>query len=276
MFELLDLDETDDRVEIVAAHFFGKKLSIHSIRAVAGGGYPHVEVVEESHVRTPGRPYGLCLATFSENDDSNSANDNVNVNDNHNGNNDNGDYGTPSQMVSKSGPAGAYSGGSSRSERAASRGAERNTGPDSRAAKRRANSLSSGRDYNYRAKRHTFEYSEDSWLSYSLERKYQWINRINKSKYKSRLEIAKRRLRKLGQVDNKASCDNVAPTHLLVTSHECSYDIPSAVKMAKGAIGGNYPIVKSAPQWLSAEQGSGDFITPLSAGAPCSGSDSYK
>jgi hypothetical protein len=32
MFEVFDLDAEDDCVEVVAAHFFGEKLSVHSIR----------------------------------------------------------------------------------------------------------------------------------------------------------------------------------------------------------------------------------------------------
>jgi hypothetical protein len=43
-------------------------------------------------------------------------------------------------------------------------------------------------------------------------------------------------------VDDAA--DRNLPTHILVTTHECSYDLPSAVNMALSAIGGNYPCVK--------------------------------
>jgi hypothetical protein len=32
MFEVVDLDPTDDCIEVVAAHFFGEKISVHSIR----------------------------------------------------------------------------------------------------------------------------------------------------------------------------------------------------------------------------------------------------
>lgn len=40
-------------------------------------------------------------------------------------------------------------------------------------------------------------------------------------------------------------CDNSSPTHLLVSTHECSYDIPAALVMALGALRGRFPIVKT-------------------------------
>ncbi len=40
-------------------------------------------------------------------------------------------------------------------------------------------------------------------------------------------------------------------THLLVSTHECAYDVPSAVSMILGTLGGRYPVLKSG----GAEQG---------------------
>jgi hypothetical protein len=40
-------------------------------------------------------------------------------------------------------------------------------------------------------------------------------------------------------------CDNSAPTHLLVSTHECSYDFPAAYNMVLSSIGGIYPTIIS-------------------------------
>ena len=45
---------------------------------------------------------------------------------------------------------------------------------------------------------------------------------------------------------NVDDLDQQNPTHILVTTHECSYDLPSAMNMAFSAIGGSYPSVKIA------------------------------
>ena len=52
-----------------------------------------------------------------------------------------------------------------------------------------------------------------------------------KSKYRERLPTSR--------------CDTSSPTHVLVSTHECSYDFFSAVKMALSAIGGRYPRVRT-------------------------------
>lgn len=121
MFEIIDLDDKDDSIEIVAAHFFGRKLSVHSLRGCSGKA-PYIELSGTSTIDTVGRPYGLCKANLG------------------------GKPYTPDEQ---------------------------------------------------------------------------------------------------GQEDNSCTCDNSSPTHILVTTHECSYDIPSAINMALTAIGGNYPSIKS-------------------------------
>jgi len=67
MFEVLDVDSSDGSLEVIAAHFFGKKLSVHSIRAVEiqGDGGAPVEVHKTEFLDTEGRPYGLCLANLN-------------------------------------------------------------------------------------------------------------------------------------------------------------------------------------------------------------------
>jgi hypothetical protein len=120
MFEVLDLDPTDDSLEVISAHFFGQKLSVHSIKAIDQA--PFIEISAMKTLDTIGRPYGLCLATMTP---------------------------TPSRLN-----------------------------------------------------------GEES----SLQADY-------------------------------SSCDNSAPTHLLVSTHECSYDLPSAYNMALSAIGGIYPSI---------------------------------
>lgn len=62
MFDVVDLDQSDDTIQVIAAHFFGKKLSVHSLRAVKKA--PFVEIVESQSIETVGKPYGLCLATM--------------------------------------------------------------------------------------------------------------------------------------------------------------------------------------------------------------------
>ena len=121
MFEVLDLDRSDDCLEVISAHFFGQKLSVHSIRAIPEA--PFIEISAMKTLDTIGRPYGLCLATM-----------------------------TPT---------------------------------------------------------------------------------AGKPKEKEGASI---------QADY-SSCDNSDPTHLLVSTHECSYDIPSAYNMALSALGGIYPSI---------------------------------
>jgi hypothetical protein len=47
MFEVLDLDPSDECLEVVSAHFFGEKLSVHSIRAI-----PEAPFIETSVMKT--------------------------------------------------------------------------------------------------------------------------------------------------------------------------------------------------------------------------------
>ena len=123
MFEVLDLDSSDDCLEVISAHFFGQKLSVHSIKAIPTA--PYIEISAMKTLDTIGRPYGLCLATMTP---------------------------TPSKPK------------------------------DSR------------------------EIPSSILPDYS-------------------------------------SCDNSEPTHLLVSTHECSYDFPSAYNMALSALGGIYPSI---------------------------------
>jgi len=71
MFEVVDLDPSDDSVEVIAAHFFGSRLSVHSLRAV--GKKPFIEVSELHSIETEGRPYGLCLLPQQSSSPSSSA-----------------------------------------------------------------------------------------------------------------------------------------------------------------------------------------------------------
>lgn len=172
MFEVLDNDPDDDMLEIVAAHFFGRKLSIHSIRSTKH--FPFVEVVESSFIDTVGRPYGLSLAAFTQpNSDTNSG------------------------SVSGTSDSVAYS----------------------------SNAGSSG-----------FQ-------------RYSFVNRVNRSKYLSRKrERSEKNSRKgasISVAQDRSLCSNDFPTHILVTTHECSYDLSSAVQMAFSTIHGDYPQVKT-------------------------------
>jgi hypothetical protein len=134
MFEVVDLDKNDDVIEVVAAHFFGEKLSVHSMRAIDK--YPYIEISETATLDTIGRPYGLCLANM-------------------------GELGIVSNSIN-------------------------------------SNSINS-----------------NSIISNSNSNS----NRNNRIRETS--------------------------THLLVSTHECSYDIPSAIDMAISAIGGDYPRVRT-------------------------------
>lgn len=123
MFEVLDLDESDDCLEVISAHFFGQKLSVHSIKAIPSA--PYIEISAMKTLDTIGRPYGLCLATMTP---------------------------TPSKQ------------------------------------------------------KDTIDSKSTIQADFS-------------------------------------SCDNSKPTHLLVSTHECSYDFPSAYNMALSALGGFYPSI---------------------------------
>jgi hypothetical protein len=125
MFEVLDLDPSDDCLEVISAHFFGQKLSVHSIKAKEES--PFIEISAMKTLDTIGRPYGLCLATMS---------------------------------------------------------------PEARTTKQKD--------------------AKESVSSIQAD---------------------------------FSSCDNSKPTHLLVSTHECSYDLPSAYNMALSALGGIYPSI---------------------------------
>ena len=151
MFEVLDLDRSDDCLEVISAHFFGQKLSVHSIKAIPEA--PFIEISAMRTLDTIGRPYGLCLATM-----------------------------TPTASRPK-------------------------------------------------AKEST-----------SIQADY-------------------------------SSCDNSEPTHLLVSTHECSYDIPSAYNMALSALGGIYPSIITGAAFAfrngqqSVRPGSYDVDTDIRGGS---------
>jgi hypothetical protein len=63
MFEVLDFDASDQSIEVVSAHFFGRKISLHSLRYSPQA--PHIEVADSSVLPTSGTPYGLCLASLT-------------------------------------------------------------------------------------------------------------------------------------------------------------------------------------------------------------------
>lgn len=71
MFEVLNSSRADQTIDIISAHFFGRKLSVHSIRGLDKP--PYVEVVKSTYIDTIGKPYGLTLANFDsdKSDDSN-------------------------------------------------------------------------------------------------------------------------------------------------------------------------------------------------------------
>jgi len=151
MFELLDLDKDDDRIEVVAAHFFGRKLSIHSIRSTPSA--PYVEVVHSSSVDTGGRPYGLCLARLTADGDASSE---------------------------------------------------------------------------------LADWDEEILFNYRDVKRLVSVSKVNKSKQRQKQKGAR-----------DSSVDTSLPTHLLVTTHECSYDVPSAVNMLFSTMGGIYPRVRT-------------------------------
>jgi len=154
MFEITNTDNNDKTIDIVAAHFFNEKISIHTIKSTTT--YPFVEVIRTTTIDTIGRPYGLCLASFSEPvSDDNTIDDEI--------------------IITKN-------------------------------KKRYRNNYLSTRQSNTRL--------YDRSIDNPIKPKEQTIQ-------------------------TKKS------THLLVSTHECSYDIPSAIHMAFSAIHGDYPRVNS-------------------------------
>lgn len=65
MFEVVDLDKDDNTIEVVAAHFFEQKLSVHSIQS--SDTYPYVSISDTVILDCIGRPYGLCVANMNNN-----------------------------------------------------------------------------------------------------------------------------------------------------------------------------------------------------------------
>ena len=150
MFEVFDLNPLDDTLQVIAAHFFNNKLSIHTLR---GSDYfPFVEVIHSEEIDTEGKPYGLCLANL------------------------------------------------------------------------------------------------DAESSVSISTKS--------------LKVPKRKLTQ-AESNEKFSC----PTHILVTTHECNYDFPSAIEMAFSTVQGEFPKVLEG-KYIESSQGtdrmcesSAEFLT---------------
>lgn len=166
MFELLDLDKDDDRIEVVAAHFFGRKLSIHSIRSTPSA--PYVEVVHSSSVDTGGRPYGLCLARMTADGDA-----------------------SPSELS---------------------------------------------------------DWDEEVLFNCRDVKRSTSVSKVNKYKQRQQKQLTSMKSSSAGTTasSSSSSLDTSLPTHLLVTTHECSYDVPSAVNMLFSTMGGIYPRVRTA------------------------------
>ena len=184
MFEVIDLDKKDDQLEIIAAHFFGRKLSIHSIRAKAE--HPFIEVLHSSEMDTVGRPYGVCLATFNP----------------------------PTESDESDGSAGYKVNG---------------------LKSKFAQSNSAGNAHSNRySKRQSYRKSSSSKASDSS-------NNLNS---------------RACHVDNMRS----RATHILVSTHECNYDLHSAVNMAFSAMNGQFPKVKTNSRGINSL-----FIDPVSS-----------
>lgn len=145
MFEAFDLNPDDDTIEVIAAHFFNKKLSVHSLSASSTS--PYIKVVHSEELETEGRPYGLCLATFPPTSNSNSD--------------------PTSQSLSRT-----------------------------------------------------------------------RLTRDRRDKFPAELPTT------VGPIDH-------SPTHILLTTHECSYDLPSALEMAMATIQGKYPKIRTSKQCTS-------------------------
>uniref|UniRef100_A0A7S1FZN5 Uncharacterized protein n=2 Tax=Corethron hystrix TaxID=216773 RepID=A0A7S1FZN5_9STRA len=65
MFAVADLDPTDDTIDIIAAQFFGKKVTCHSLRRG-----PRPEVISRHVIDDDcGASYGILLVNLSEKDD---------------------------------------------------------------------------------------------------------------------------------------------------------------------------------------------------------------
>lgn len=182
MFEVFDFNLADDTLEVIAAHFFSRKLSIHSLRAI--NRFPFVEVTKSSVIDTIGRPYGLSFATFSNNDlaDSSTA---------ANGNNEASEH----------------------------------------------EEHSSFRVVSSQRSRHSMRKRDRQQLRQSLfQKKFPSISQGG---------FLPPSFRNQDHASSHCQCPNTNPTHILVTTHECSYDISSAIDMAFNTIQGDYPRVKT-------------------------------
>jgi hypothetical protein len=156
MFEILNRDSVTGCLRICAAHFFGKKLSVHTLQPTSTA--PYIKVVESSSMDTIGRPYGLCLTSMPLEQD------------------------CQGNEFSKS------SSGNSLKKVV--------TGSSRRREKQ-------------------------------LTPKY----------YSDHVNTA--------AIVNSYSPPTSDPTHILVSTHECSYDVPKALQMAWSAITGQYPRIKT-------------------------------
>jgi hypothetical protein len=135
IFEVMDLDKRDDSIELVAAHFFGRKLSVYSI---SGRGKDSIEIEQINEMETSGRPYGLCLARFPVESDQTTATSQASI-----------QASSTTELCSPSNPS------------------------------------------------------------------------------------------------DSAAYDVSSPTHILVSTHECSYDVPGALSMAFSSLTGKYPRIKT-------------------------------
>lgn len=264
MFETVDIDPNDDTVEIVSAHFFGQKLSVHSLQATQT--YPFVRISDTYVLDTVGQPYGLCLAHIPNLKDSKEVGytEYCDCHNHTTATTDLTSYSYLNNTMSVDTDLPSYTCEASLSPSVSSKysiDVASSTGPSSRRQAGLAGPTSNIRRTSSRLTQlyvHTpLQNSTDTLSSQSLQidsyayskeersRRQASFTDINPSRSpvsSSSSLLSSTPLVPLAATAAAACCSY---THVLVTTHECSYDLWSTVKMAVRALSGQYPRVRT-------------------------------
>lgn len=235
MFEVVDLNPNDDCIEVISAHFFGNCLSVHSIRATST--YPFVEISKAATLDTVGKPYGLCLATMHPS-------------------------GTTSPQLRKAAVPlplplplpGVHvvvpSNAACQIPSIASPVAESRSSTSADAIPSMA--AQSSRTGGDKVKPLTVLNAVPSHARVDTTVPLTHITTTSSSATTTTTAIIEGQPCSHSQGPDVAmeevdpsNCDNSAPTHLLVTTHECSYDFGATVGMALAALAGRFPRVRT-------------------------------
>jgi hypothetical protein len=227
MFETLDLNPFDDCIEVIAAQFFGQQISVHSLCAIDVS--PFIRISDTYILDTIGQPYGLCLASFPDSLE-------------------------PLKPVQSNKEVSEFSDGNEFEfgvdilpQKSFSKHSKYSPNPNVGFLKRKPNSRYSSITSNTQLYVHSpLQKSAFSKTKNGAKSKGNSSNKyLNTTVYIDDRDILNNDILKENSYSNISTKSHRSQsTHLLVTTHECSYDLWSTAKMLWSVITGRYPRIR--------------------------------